>query len=93
VQRHDLHVVPRGRIHFRSTGDQYARGFDVAEEAREAERLKAVVSPRVRERRILVQELAQTLVSTGGRGFEHVELRVRRQQLVGSRLVAGVDGP
>jgi hypothetical protein len=72
--------------------DEEPSCLDVAEEARETERLKTIVGPRVRERGVLVQELAHALGSTGGRGFEHVELRVRREQLAGACLVTGVDG-
>ena len=63
----------------------------MAEEARETERLEAVLGPCVRERGVLVEELAQSVCPADGGGFEHVELRTRREQLVDVRLVSPVS--
>ena len=91
VQRHDLEVVARRRVDLRPTLDEQARRVDVAEEARQPERLEAVVGPSVRPRRILVEQLSQTLGATDGGGLEDVELGIGGEQLVRMSLIPSVD--
>ena len=92
MQRHHLEVVPRRGVDLCPTRDQQPRGFEAPEEARKSERLEAVLGPRVRERRILVDQVTQTLRSPDRRGLEDVELGVGGQKLVGARLVSPIDG-
>ena len=69
-----------------------AGGLDVAEEAREPERLEAVLRPGVCERRILVEQLANPVGSADRGRLEHVEVRIGRQQLLDPSLIALVHG-
>ena len=59
----------------------------MAEEAREPERLEAVLRPRVGERRILVEQLANSIGPADRGRFEDVEVRIRSKQLLDSSLV------
>ena len=87
VQRHHLHVVPRRGVDLRPTLDEQPGRLDVAEEAREAERLKPVLGPRVREAGVLVEQLSKAVGPPDGGRFEDVELGIRSEQLLGPRLV------
>src|SRR2546425_8752129 len=63
----------------------------MAEEARQAERLEPVLRPRVRERRILVEQLSQARRLARGCRLEDVELGTLRKELVDPRLISAVD--
>src|SRR5215471_17730864 len=64
----------------------------MAEEAREPKRLETVVGPRVRERRVLVEQLVEAIRPADGRSFEDIELGVAGQELVRPSLISSVDG-
>jgi hypothetical protein len=64
----------------------------MSEEHGEAERLEPVVGPRVRKRRILVEQLAHTVDLPDCGGLEDVELGIFGEQLLGSLVIASVNG-
>jgi hypothetical protein len=84
-------LVSREGIHVCAPFEQETRRVDMSEEAGEAERVKAVVAECVRERRILVEQLAQPVRAADRRSLEDVEARVGGEQLIHSRPVASVQ--
>ena len=92
VERRGLDVlVSRERVRVGAVGQQETRRLDVAEEAREAERLEAVVAEGARRLRILAEELREPVVTAEGGGLEHCELGIGREQLGDPVLVAAVE--
>jgi hypothetical protein len=85
-------VVPRQRVHVGASLEQKAGSVDMAEEAGEAEGVKAVRAEGVRAGRILVEELAQSIGAAEGRRLEHVEVGLAREQLVDTVAIAAVEG-
>ena len=85
-------LVARGGVDLGAALDEQPGGLDVAEEAREPQRLEAVLRPGVRERRILVEQLSNPVGPADGGRFEDVELGIRSKQLLHSSLVPPVDG-
>ena len=71
--------------------DEQPRRVDAAEEAREPERLEAVLGPGVRQGGIVVEQLAQALGPTDGSRLEHVELGLTGEELVDAGLVSLID--
>jgi hypothetical protein len=74
-------LVARQRIDVRAALDQQASSVDIPEEAREPERMKAVVAERVRARRILVQHLAQPVGASECCRLEDARLALGREAL------------
>src|SRR6266511_244801 len=74
--------VPRERVRVCAAPEQQARRFYMAEEAREAERVEAVVAEGVRARGILVEQLPEPVGPAERGRLEDVELGISGQELV-----------
>jgi hypothetical protein len=92
VDRSRLDVlVARKGIGVGSALEQQARGVGVAEEAGQPERVEPVVAERIRERGVVVEQLAQPVRRSGRRRLEHAQLGIRAEDLVGSCSVSAVE--
>ena len=85
-------LVAGQRVDVSAAFEQQPGGLEMPEEAREPERVKSILAEGIREGGIVVEKLADPLGLPACGGLEYVELRVRGQQLVGSCLVACVQG-
>ena len=93
MERTDLEVlVASERVRVGAAAEQQPRGLDVAEEAGETKRLEAIVPERVREARVLVQELPEPHGSAEGGCLEDVQFRLAAEQLGNARVVSAVEG-
>ena len=92
VQRLHEHVVAGGRPRVRAGIEQHPRGFGRAEERREVQRGEAVRAPRGRQARVAGDELSDAVSAPERRRFEHIELRIRREDRVDIGLPALVQG-
>jgi hypothetical protein len=90
VQRHHLQVVAGRRVHGRTALHEQACGIHVAEERGKAQRLEPVAGPRVRERAVAVEQLAQPLGTTEGGRLEDVEVAAFGE-LLRLRAVTSID--
>ena len=73
-------LVAGERVWVGAAVEQQPRGLDVPEETGEPERLEAVVTERVRLRRVLVEQLAEAVGSTESRRFEDAQLRITGEE-------------
>src|SRR5262249_56388115 len=80
MEGRDLHGIPRDLLHVRAALEQPERDFGASEERGEAERPEAVLRVAVEQRRILVEQLAQTLELSGRCGLEGVQRGVVPEQ-------------
>src|SRR5439155_13826754 len=82
MNRRGLNVfVPREGVHVGAVFQEEAGGVRVSEEARQAQRMKAVAAERVGKPRFLFEQDAQAWSPAERSGFEDVELGLRGQEL------------
>jgi hypothetical protein len=85
-------LVARERVRVGAVLEQHARRLDMAVEARQRERLEAVVPEGVRAPGISVQELTQSLGVPERSCLEHVQLRPPAKQLADAVPISAVEG-
>jgi hypothetical protein len=81
-----------GRVDVRAALEEQPGGVDVAEKACEPQRVEAVVTEGIRERRVLRQQLAEAVGITGRCCLENGQRRVLGEQLLGAGAIAAVQG-
>src|SRR5712691_2882969 len=88
--RLDVLVLRQG-VHIRAPLQQQSGRVHVTEEAGQAERMKTVVTERVRACRIVVEQLAQPLRPAESRSVEDVELRISGEELLDALVLPSVQ--